>query len=73
MASKEKKRVRWAETDDVVDEASIRAEKVPRLEDQSDGPAARDAAGAVPCRNPQTVPLLPHGHVQPECVISSHR
>lgn len=48
MTSKEKKRVRWAETDDVFDEASTRAEKAPRLEDQSDGPVARDEAGAVP-------------------------
>ena len=73
MTSKEKKRVRWAETDDVFNEASTRAEKAPRLEDQSDGPAARDKAGAVPCRNPRTVPLLPDGHVEPECVVAPYR
>ena len=47
MANKEKKRVRWAEEDDVFDDASIRTAKVPRLADEANGPA-HDEAGALP-------------------------
>ena len=72
MTSKEKKRVRWAETDDIFDEASIRAEKVPRLADESDGPAAaRDEAGAVP--EHQTVLIVHHSHVEYNCVMHGCR
>ena len=46
MASKEKKRVRWAATDDVFDDASIREAKLPRLSEQPDGPDL-DQPGAV--------------------------
>ena len=49
LAQKEKKRVRWAETDDVLDDRSIRqpAAKVPRL--SSEGGPALGNAGALQC------------------------